>query len=130
MTSALTGYRVLVVEDEYFIAAEIEDALTQAGAQVVGPISGVEEALRQVRGDGFDLAVLDLNLRGDLAYPVADALQERGVPFLFASAYQPTEMPASYRLHRLLSKPYDSRILVEALAEILLDRPTHSRTTK
>lgn len=123
MGSTLSGYRVLVVEDEYFIAAEIEDALIRAGAEVIGPISDIKEALRQVRGDGFDLAVLDINLGGDLAYPIADALVAQRVPFLFATAYQASEIPPGYRRHRLVSKPYDSRALIDGLIEATRGMP-------
>ncbi|WP_299563336.1 response regulator [Enterovirga sp.] len=113
----LAGYRILVVEDEYFVAADIEDALTRAGADVIGPVSHMDEALLHVDRDEFDLAVLDINLGHDLAYPVADALLERGVPFVFATAYQPSEIPVRYRRHRLVPKPYDTSTLLAGLAD-------------
>ena len=76
MSQERSGHRVLVAEDEYFLAGEIEYALVRAGADVIGPPGNVEHALRQVEANGFDLAVLDINLGRDLAYPIADALNE------------------------------------------------------
>ena len=78
MQSELAGYRVLVVEDEYFLAAEIEDALTEAGAEVIGTLA---QALEQVKRDAFDVVILDINLRGETSFPIADALAERSMPF-------------------------------------------------
>ena len=118
MAQELAGFRVLVVEDEYFLAVELEDELEMAGAVVIGPIGDLEGALQQVRGDGFDLAVLDLNLGGNRAYPVADALAERGVPFVFASAYTSAEIPLRHEHVRLVEKPYSPSSLIKGLIEL------------
>ena len=118
MAQQLSGYCVLVVEDEFFLAIEIEDALTRAGAEIIGPLASVEEALDRVRANGFDLAVLDINLGGHLAYPVADELTDRGVPFLFASAYVSSEIPPRHKARRLMEKPYNPSALVAALVEL------------
>jgi DNA-binding response OmpR family regulator len=119
MVTKLTGRRVLVVEDEFFLAADLEDTLTRAGADVVGPIPDLQAALAQVQMDAIDLAVLDVNLRGDeKAYPIADALSERGVPFLFASAYAPSDLPGRHRNVRYLEKPLNMAGVVKALGEL------------
>ncbi len=75
---AAAGKKVLVAEDDYFIAKGLVRHLAQAGAAVVGPVPTVADALAAVEGGGIDAAVLDINLRGDLVYPVADALLARG----------------------------------------------------
>ena len=128
MSENLAGFRILVVEDEYFLAIEIEDALTTAGAEVIGPISDLEGAMAQVRDDGFDLAVLDINLGGDLVYPIADALKERDVPFLFASAYTSADIPERHRARRLIEKPFNLRTLLAGVTELSLSvsRVLHS----
>lgn len=119
MTQNLAGYRILVVEDEYFLAADLDHALTMAGAEVVGPFGRVEHALAQVRGDGFELAVLDINLGGSFSYPVADALDVQGVPFVFASAYLPGELPERFRDRAFLEKPYETKAVIRALSDLI-----------
>jgi DNA-binding NtrC family response regulator len=103
----LTRCRVLVVEDEYFLADDLAKALRSRGAQVVGPIAELAEALSQVRQDGFDFAVIDVNLRDEKAFPIADELARQGIPFAFATGYGPDVIPEQYRNIRRWEKPYD-----------------------
>ena len=86
-TAAAHGRLVLVVEDEFLIAMHLELLLQQHGWRVLGPAATVAEALRLLSGQTPDVALLDLNLRGELATPVAEELQARGVPFVLVSAY-------------------------------------------
>jgi two-component system, response regulator PdtaR len=79
---------VLVVEDEFLIALEIEDVLNRNGYRVIGPAVSVEDALALLAWEQPTLAVLDVNLRGRMVAPVAAELRRRGVPFALASAYQ------------------------------------------
>ena len=119
MDNLLAGRRVLVVEDEFFMAADLEDSLTRAGAEVVGPIPDLQAALAQVHMNSADLVVLDVSLRGDeKAYPIADALSERGIPFLFVSGYASRDLPSRYRKIRRLEKPFDMEALVKAVGEL------------
>ncbi len=79
---------MLVVEDEYVIADDIARTLGWLGAEVVGPVPDRDEALALLSsGKRIDLAVLDINLHVEVVHPVADALQDRGVPFVFATGY-------------------------------------------
>jgi len=114
----LAGRRILVVEDEALVAMLIEDALTEAGATVIGPTRSVESALFSLAQGRIDAAVLDLNLAGVMSTVVAIALSERGIPFVVASGYgdsQRCEMPpAAARL----AKPYLPRDLISVLATI------------
>lgn len=90
----LADCRILVVEDEYFIAQQIASDIIDAGAEVVGPIGTLASALQLLeRHARLDAAVLDINLRGERVYPVADVLVERGVPFLFATGYDQAVIP-------------------------------------
>ncbi|KMO10860.1 response regulator [Methylobacterium platani] len=113
--------RVLVVEDEYFIADDISRALIRHGAEVVGPVPTVEEARRLLSSHRLDLAVLDINLRGELVYPLVAELNRRGVPMVFATGYDAVAIPAKYGAIPSWSKPFD----YEALAGMLpaLRRP-------
>ena len=84
--------RVLVVEDEFVIALEVEDALRRAG--VVGPAATPEDAARLAPEEPLDAAVLDVELRGGRVFPAADALAHRSVPFVFLTGYTPVMLPA------------------------------------
>lgn len=114
--TALAGRRVLVVEDEYFIAEEIKQTFEASGAEVLGPVSTVQAALGLLdQTPELDGAVLDLNLRGEMAYPVADALIARGVPFVFATGYDAVYIPARYRAVTRCEKPVEVRHIAQAL---------------
>src|SRR5271165_2043073 len=84
---AETRSRVLLVEDEAMIAMLIEDMLADLGCDVVATAGQLGEAVSLARSGSFDLAFLDLNLRGVPSYPVAQALRERGIPFAFVTGY-------------------------------------------
>ncbi|HET8554616.1 MAG TPA: response regulator [Rhodanobacteraceae bacterium] len=93
----LSGRRILVVEDEYFIAQQIAGSLTDAGVEVVGPVATLENALLAIdRHAQLDAAVLDINLRGEKVFPVADALAARGIPFVFATSYDQAVIPERF----------------------------------
>jgi CheY-like chemotaxis protein len=77
--------RVLVVEDEGLLAALLEDMLAELGCQTIGPAGTVEQALALIAEFEVDAAVLDLNLNGVQAYPVAEFLRRRGIPFIFTT---------------------------------------------
>jgi DNA-binding response OmpR family regulator len=81
------GRLVLVVEDEFILAMEIERLLTEHGWQVLGPAATVRQALGLLAGRAPQIAILDVNLRGEMVTPVAEELRARGVPFVLSSAY-------------------------------------------
>jgi CheY-like chemotaxis protein len=84
----LSGWRVLLVEDEFLIAEDLASVLSAAGATVVGPAYTVAGALSLIEsGDALDGAVLDVNLKGEAVFPVADALLSRSIPFVFTTGY-------------------------------------------
>lgn len=117
----LRGRRILVVEDDYLLGQVLIDFLEEAGAEIVGPIGWVEEALAAIENGARDIdaAVLDINLHGAKSYPIADALAERSVPFVFATGYGLDAVDASY-LHRpRCEKPFDQSVLVALLSDIL-----------
>jgi len=119
MTDALEGVRVLVVEDEYFVAILIEEILESAGCVVMGPIPRLLEALDAVDHEDYDVAVLDVNLAGERIDPVADALSERNVPFLFVTGYGASALPGEYAERPLLHKPFRMAELLGALSRVL-----------
>jgi len=105
------GFVVLVVEDEYFIANEISEALQEVGANILGPVGKLDEALRLIEAHRIDAVVLDINLRGELAFSVGDELAARGIPFVFATGYDPLIIPQRHRNVSRWEKPYDASTL-------------------
>jgi CheY-like chemotaxis protein len=118
--SPLRDRRILVVEDEYLIAMSLQDALENAGSVVVGPVSSVDKAIRTIESEPhIDAAVLDVNLSGALAYPVADMLIARKIPFVFTSGYEDNVLRERYSQVKNCPKPYLFRAMEEALVEAM-----------
>lgn len=116
VTNTLASRRVLLVEDEYFIAAELHTALASRGAEVVGPAATVTDALALIAEAGhLDGAVLDINLRGELAYEVADALLTRDIPFVFTTGYDEAVIPPRFLDVVRCEKPANPVKVAEAL---------------
>mgnify|MGYP002778077864 CR=1 FL=1 len=111
----LKGVRVLVAEDEYLIADALCKELQTSGAQIIGPVAQMEAALSLARGDNIDAAVLDINLGGVEAYPVADLLTSRGVPVVFATGYDVFTIPVQYARVLTFMKPFRATTIVKAL---------------
>ena len=116
MYNPLSGRRVLVVEDEMMVAWLLQDMLTELGCVVIGPAASVGEALALIEVQGLDAAVLDVNLSGQMSYPVADVLVARGVPFIFSTGYASNRLQEGYRMFPVLQKPYHMTELSAALA--------------
>jgi CheY-like chemotaxis protein len=110
--------RALVVEDEIMVAMHVEDLLTELGIEVSAIATSLDQALALAREGGFDFAVLDVNLAGQLSFPVADVLRERGIPFLFASGYGSKGVQDDYRSAIRLQKPFVGRDLAQAIEKI------------
>jgi CheY-like chemotaxis protein len=114
------GRSVLVVEDEFLIALDLCQTLEMEGCRVLGPAPTVEDALRLLeRADPSpDAVVLDINLGGVRAIPVAEALAARGIPFLAATAYHDLPEPVFAGVP-VLNKPYAMTQVREALLRLL-----------
>ena len=116
LASALQGRRILVVEDEYMMAEDLQYELGRVGAVVIGPVPSVADALRLLATEeAIDGAILDVNLRGEKAYPVADVLRERGIPFVLATGYEQWALPEAYKDIPRCDKPVDLRLLTRTL---------------
>ncbi len=111
----LRDRRVLVVEDEYFIADAMQRGLKKEGAIVLGPAPSVAEALALIDSQPVDAAILDLNLGDEKAFPVADVLQARDIPFLFTTGYDASDVPPAWRHVPRLEKPVEVATIVRAL---------------
>jgi DNA-binding NarL/FixJ family response regulator len=117
--AALSGRRVLIVEDEYLIAAELVGVLEEAGINVIGPAGSVEQALHliEIYGQRLDGAVLDVNLREERVYPVAEWLAEHGVPYAFTTGYDRSDIPKAYAGAPCYQKPVDQMLLLNWLCD-------------
>lgn len=105
----LSGRRVLIVEDDYFLAEDLKAELESKGAEVVGPAGRVSDALALLaNAQRLDGAVLDVNLGGETAYPIADALRAKKIPFVFVTGYDASFIPAAYADVTRCEKPVDS----------------------
>lgn len=118
----MEGARILIVEDEYIVAALLEDTLHAFGCEVVGPATRVDDALDLLDHEAIDAAVLDVNIAGEMVFPVADALDRRGIPFVFSTAYGLRGVVEEHRSHEVLQKPFELRSLRRALESSLLGR--------
>ena len=108
MREALAGKRILLVEDDYYMVSELAHRLTAMDVTVVATCPGVAEALQAI-GAAHDLdgAILDINLAGEMVFPVADSLERLGIPFVFATGYDPDVVPDRHADKIVLRKPVE-----------------------
>jgi len=116
-----TSCLILVVEDEFLIAIELETVLTRAGYQVLGPAATVRTALALLDDRTPDAAVLDVNLGGERVTPVAEALEKRRIPFVIASAYSSADLANEPVLSRAakVGKPTSALSMLQELGRVL-----------
>jgi DNA-binding response OmpR family regulator len=115
----LGGRRVLVIEDEYFIADDLRQMLADVGAEVIGPfpdLAGAENMV--INGEPIDAALLDINVRDEMIFPLARTLRSCGVPFVFTTGYDRSTVITEFQDVPLLEKPLDIRRVVRLLAEL------------
>jgi DNA-binding response OmpR family regulator len=116
--SASSGFRVLVVEDEFLVAMELAAVLQDAGFEVVGPAATVAFALARIHAEPPHAAILDVSLRGERVTPVAEVLLALNVPFVLASAFEAADLADEPSLAgaRNLGKPTSPATLIDAMA--------------
>ena len=116
----LQGARIFIVEDEILIALELQSVFEQAGAELVGPVHTLANAMKHATRDAISAAVLDIRLGSDSVRPVARVLAERGIPFVFYSGQQVAEtIRVEWPDAPILQKPLGERELVDAVSRIL-----------
>lgn len=117
-TKEQLGLRVLVVEDEMMVAIGLEMTLTDAGYEIVGPFGRLDPAIEAARNGRMDVALLDVNVRGDEIFPVAEILAARGIPYAFLTGYGREALPARFGSARILSKPFQADQLVATIRDL------------
>ena len=111
----ISTHRILIVEDEPLIAMMLEDFLDALDRQLAGTADSVASALPLVEAGGFDAAILDVNLRDEQSWPVAEALAARGIPFVFATGGSAADLPEAWRDRPTLAKPFTIDAVGQAL---------------
>lgn len=123
--SSSTGLRsrcILVAEDEYMIAQEVTELLTENGVEVLGPAPSVSEAIQLIASESWiDGALLDVNLHNETVWPVVDALRARGVPVVLATGYDASVTPPAYAHLPRCQKPATRQDLTRTLARAMAD---------
>jgi CheY-like chemotaxis protein len=113
--AALRGQRVLIVEDSPVVGPFTADVLTDLGCAVLGPAPTIAVARELIEAGGFDVAVVDVHIRGERSFQLCDALEERKVPFVLTSGYANWQVPEKWADRPRLQKPY----LLEGLRDAL-----------
>lgn len=114
--SAFPGLRVLVVEDEATVAMLIEDMLEELGCEIAASVASLSKAIDIAPVVDVDLAMLDVNVAGEMVFPVALLLQERQIPVLFSTGYGMAGLPAEFSACPVLAKPFSQSELLAKLA--------------
>ena len=115
MTHSLADKRILIVEDEIIVALDLANEITAEGVKAVGPVSTVIAALDVIANTELDGVILDLKLRGEMAFPVADVLADRHIPFVFMTALDAGDIPSRHANIRCLRKPVSAEVICRAL---------------
>jgi DNA-binding NtrC family response regulator len=114
--SEVVGRRILVVEDDFLIGQDFADTLAGMGFAVLGPVGNIDDALHLLSDTSqIDGVVLDLNLGGEMSYPIADLLLKRGVPFVFTTGYDRTHIAERFSEVTRCEKPVNISRMVQAL---------------
>ncbi|MFA6265510.1 MAG: response regulator [Pseudolabrys sp.] len=111
--------RILVVEDEYLIRMLLEDMLSDIGHEVTATCGNLETAREAALAGGFDVAILDVNLEGQVVFPVAEILAQQNLPFVFVTGYGEGALPEGLRDRPTLQKPFQSEKLEATLKSLL-----------
>jgi PAS domain S-box-containing protein len=119
------GPRVLLVEDEALVGMLIRDILEEMGCLVSGPVSDLHEAISTAQSGAFDAAVLDVNLGGAFAYPLAEHLHDRGVPYIFLTGYAQDMLDERFTGAPILRKPIEREAVETALRTVLATSERH-----
>jgi DNA-binding response OmpR family regulator len=112
---SLTGLRVFLAEDEFPVLQLIEDMIEELGCRIAGSVTNISAALEAAETTDADIAILDVNLRGQNAFPVAAILKRRGIPILFSTGYGPAGLDAEWKDFDVIQKPFPLDIFRSAI---------------
>jgi len=109
---------ILLVEDEFLIALDVQMRLEEAGYKVLNPVASVEEAMAVLDREQVSMAVLDMNIRGSTSFPIAERLQTEGTPFMFLSGNDTYRLQEKFADRLVQAKPIDYALLISKIAEL------------
>ncbi|CAN5116041.1 response regulator [soil metagenome] len=115
----LPGGSVFLVEDEVMIRMMVADMLEELGYSVAAEAGEINEAIRLAGSTDFDIAILDVNVNGKVISPVAEVIQARNRPFVFATGYGAQGLPEEFRDRPTLQKPFQMEMLAQVLSNTL-----------
>jgi CheY-like chemotaxis protein len=115
----LPGGSVFLVEDEVMIRMMVADMLEELGYRVAAEAGEINEAIRLAGSTEFDIAILDVNVNGKVISPVAEVIQARNRPFVFATGYGAQGLPEEFRNRPTLQKPFQMETLAQVLSSTL-----------
>ena len=121
--NAATRKNVLVVEDEIMIRLLLEDMLGELGYTIAAAVGRIDDAVKVAKTGEFDVAILDVNLNGQTVSPVAEVLEARGVPFIFATGYGERGLPERFSNRPTLQKPFQQENLGRMLSQAFENLP-------
>lgn len=120
---ALSGCRILIVEDDFIMARTVAEIVRRAGASIAGPFRTVVHALEHLSEmTAIDGAILDIGLGDEQSYPLAEALQTTGIPFIFLTGMQKSELPQGFGRARHILKPFADGEIVDSLLKAHITR--------
>ena len=111
--------RILLVEDEFLVGLNLQEDLVQEGFAVLGPFATIREALVAAANEAYDLAILDVNVKGEFIYPVADLVFERNLPVILLTGYGELHVPERLRSVPRIAKPYNWPVLGREITRLL-----------
>lgn len=128
-THRLHGLNILVVEDAFLVAIDICAHLEGCGCKITGPVARLEPALELARKEPIEGALLDVNLAGELSFPIASALEARHLPYVFLTGYDSDGVfPPEFQDVPRLSKPFRQSDLIEIMIENIAKTPRYAVT--
>ena len=117
-STPLKDKRILVVEDQYLIAADLSRVLAQLRGVDVEAVASAEAARAELAQAEYDLAFLDINLDGQMVFPLAEELERRGIPFIFATGHDAAILPDRFKSRPRLEKPFTLHSVHEVLRQL------------
>lgn len=117
------GARILVVEDEYYLAADLSDVLTENGAVVMGPFADADAAIAAAERTAPTMALVDINLGSGPSFATPRYLKERGIPFAFITGYEESAVPPEFAAVPRLEKPASAAAIRRVAARLLTAAP-------
>jgi CheY-like chemotaxis protein len=114
------GRSILIVEDEYFLADDLAHEFAQRGADIIGPVCEIAGAIELLNsGSQIDAALLDINVRNEMIFPLARALRQRNIPFVFTTGYDRDWLRSEFADVPLCEKPLDLPAVIDCLAGVI-----------